>query len=109
MRKWIFLVSCGIAIIMIVFFYCASPSNPYIPGNARISVYLIHSRGIQSTGHSVTDTVGHKVKVGVSPYLYSYIDSVVLTMIEYNSGSDSVVVIKKFSSDLDTVWYSFTF
>jgi hypothetical protein len=92
MNKLIFLVLSAIVIVAVVFFYCASPSNPYVPGNAKISVYLLDSRGIQSMDPSVTDTVGHTVKVGISPYLYSYIDSVVLTMIDYNNGSDSALL-----------------
>jgi uncharacterized repeat protein (TIGR02543 family) len=57
----------------------------------------------------MSDTVGHTIKVGVCPYLSDLIDSAWISMIKYENGNDSVIVIKKFSSEIDTQWYDFSF
>jgi uncharacterized protein (TIGR02145 family)/uncharacterized repeat protein (TIGR02543 family) len=109
MKKWILQVLFGCVAIATLFFFCANPPNPYVRGNAKISVYLENSQGLRGLGLSVTDTIGNTVKIGVSTYLYNYIDSVEVTMVDFNAGSDSVIVIKRFSSDSDTLWFDFTF
>jgi hypothetical protein len=89
---------------------CTHTQNPYtIPGNARISLFLIDSKNLPGTDLAVSDTVGNTIKVGVSPYLPDYIDSAWISMFKYKNGDDSVIVIKNFSSDIDTQWFDFTF
>jgi alpha-tubulin suppressor-like RCC1 family protein len=107
-KKVIGVVEC-LGICAIVLLFCANPQNPYVPGNAGVSLYFKDSKGVQSAGPSVTDTVGNNVRVGVCPNLYTYIDSVSVSILDFKNGGDSVIIIKNFSSDLDTEWFSFTF
>ena len=89
---------------------CGTPPTPFVPENASISVNLKNSRDLlQSADTAFTDSVGNTVQVGVCPHLYTYIDSVQVTMVDFNGSRDSVISLKHFASDIDTVWLSFTF
>ena len=89
---------------------CTSRQNPYtIPGNARISLLLLDSRNQPGVDLALSDTVGHTIKIGVCPFLSEYIDSTQISMVRFDNGNDSVIVVKKFSSDVDTQWFDFTF
>jgi hypothetical protein len=104
------LLSVALLLAIFAVILCTRKENPYtIPGNARISLFLRDSKGLPGTDLAVSDTVGRTIRVGVSPFLSDYIDSAWVSMLKYNNGNDSVVVLKKFSSDIDTQWFDFTF
>jgi Domain of unknown function (DUF5011) len=110
MKKRILLVSCAIAAVAAIIFYCSPTQNPFTDTrNAKISLVFRDSKGLASTDLAVSDTVGNTVRIGVCPYLSSLIDSVVITIVQYRNNTDSVYVLKNFSSDIDTVWNSLTF
>jgi alpha-tubulin suppressor-like RCC1 family protein len=67
------------------------------------------SKGHAGADLEVSDTMGDTVKIGVCPYLSGFIDSVVVTIFKYRNNTDSVFVLKNFSSDVDTQWSTFTF
>jgi alpha-tubulin suppressor-like RCC1 family protein len=108
MTKKILAVVLLLAIFAIIL--CTSKQNPYtIPGNARISLLFMNSNNQPGVDLAVSDTVGHAVKVGVCPFLPEFIDSAWVSMLKFTNGNDSVIVIKKFTSDADTQWFDFTF
>jgi len=85
-------------------------ANPFVKENASISVNLKNTRNVLQSGDTVvTDTVGNAISVGVCPHLYTYIDSVEVTMRDFNGNRDSVISLTHFKSDIDTSWLSFTF
>ncbi len=90
--------------------YCTNSINPFsLPQNANVSLLLRDSKGLSGSNFAVGDTVGNAVRVGVVPFLSKLIDSVTVTLGNYTTGADTVMVIKNFSSDIDTQWFSFTF
>jgi hypothetical protein len=110
MKKKVLSVSCIAAIVSSVFFFCATPQNPFSdPGNAKISLVFKDSKGNAGAVLAVSDTVGETVKIGVCPYLANLIDSVEVTILKYRNNIDSVYVLKNFSSDLDTLWHGIMF
>ena len=110
MKNHIVQVSFAIAIVTVVFFSCTNPQNPFSdPGNAKIALFFKDSKDRAGTDLAVSDTVGNTVKIGVCPYLYDLIDSVVVTILKYQNNTDSIYVLKNFSSDIDTHWASFMF
>jgi uncharacterized repeat protein (TIGR02543 family) len=110
MRKGLLQALIAFVIVATVFFFCANPQNPFgDPGNAKISLAFKDSKGQAGANLGVSDTVGNTVKIGVCPYLSNFIDSVTITILKYRNNTDSVCVIKNFSSDIDTLWNSFTF
>lgn len=108
MVKKLIIGSFLLAILVVVL--CTPKQNPYtIPGNARISLLFKDSKNNPGADQAINDTVGHAIKVGVSPFLPDFIDSASVSLLKYNGGSDSVIIIRKFSSDIDTQWFDFTF
>jgi hypothetical protein len=109
-RKTMLFLFCAFMCAVITVMYCGSPKNPYVPENASIAVFLKNSRDVvQSAEIAATDTVGNTLRVGVCPRLYTFIDSVEITVRNFTSSGDSVIGIKQFTSDQDTLWFGFTF
>jgi hypothetical protein len=105
MAKKAFRISAYLSICMVALLFCANPQNPFSnSGNAKISLAFMDSKGHAGADLEVSDTVGDTVKIGVCPYLSGFIDSVVVTIFKYRNNTDSVYVLKNFSSDVDTQW-----
>jgi hypothetical protein len=99
-----------IGIIAVVFFLCTNPQSPFNdPANAKVYLFLKDSKNQLGTDAKVSDTVGTTIKVGICTNLNNFIDSVLVSMVNYKNGYDSAINIKSFPSDIDTQWLSFTF
>jgi len=99
-----------LSVCTIVLLFCANPQNPFgDPSKAKISLVFKDSKGRAGADLAVSDTVGNIVQIGICPYLSGYIDSVIVTILRYRNNADSVYTLKKFSSDADTQWNTFTF
>ncbi len=110
MNKKIFQILLAIVTSAVILFFCSNPQNPFSnPENAKIALFFQDSKGIVHSDQTVIDTVGNTIRIGVCPYLYNLIDSVVVTILKYRNSTDSILVFKKFSSDIDTLWNSFSF
>jgi uncharacterized protein (TIGR02145 family)/uncharacterized repeat protein (TIGR02543 family) len=110
MIKKAWLAACLLIFALAVFLLCTNPQNPFDnPGNAKFSLVFKDSKGLPGADLAVSDTVGKTIKIGVCPYLSKFIDSVAVTVFKFQNNSDSVYVLKDFSSDNDTIWNSFTF
>jgi Immunoglobulin I-set domain len=109
MRKVILYV-LGVFVAIIVFIIaCATPPVDIIDlGPASITLTFKNSQDQVISGVSLIDTVGKTIKVGVKPYLYSQIDSVVI-MLGNPRDSGDTIAIKTFTSDDEISWSSFTF
>jgi len=104
------LLSAAILSALFAVILCTQKQNPYtIPGNARVSLLFRDSKDLPGSDLTVNDTVGHTVKVGISQFLPEFIDSTWISMLKYSNGIDSLISLKKFSSESDTQWFDFTF
>jgi hypothetical protein len=110
MKKQLMQGSCIAAIVTTILFYCTSPQNPFTQAsNSRFYLAFKDSKAQPDVDRALSDTVGSTVKIGVCPYLFSYIESVTVTLANFKKPGDSVFVIKNFASDLDTLWFNFLF
>ena len=98
----------SVLLMVVLFLLCVHTQSPFSPENAKIYLFLKDSKGLVDFNSPVTEAVTDTVWVGVCAYLNTYIDSVSVTI---NNGlaGDSQFTIKKFNSDLDTVWHDFEF
>ena len=94
--------------MVVLFLLCVNTQNPFNPDNAKIYLVLKDSKGLVDLNSPVTEAVTDTVWVGVYAYLSTYVDSVSVTISNGLAG-DSQFTIKKFNSDLDTVWHDFEF
>jgi hypothetical protein len=93
-----------------IFLFCVTPQSPWDnAANAKIYLILKNSEDKVATEAAISDTVGNAIKVGVYPSLSKFIDSVRISVNNFDNRTDSVIIIKTFSNDLDTQWFDFTF
>ncbi len=96
------------AMIPIVSFLLCVNTNPFTKDNAKIYLILKDSKGVMAENQTMTETVLDSVWVGAYAYLSNYVDSVTIT-VTTGLVVDTQFTIKKFTSDLDTVWLGFLF
>ena len=75
-NAWILILS---AVIVPLVLSCNNSPNPFSASDASISLRLVNSSD-QRGDHSISDTVGKTVRVGVSGYLIQYISSANVTL-----------------------------
>jgi uncharacterized repeat protein (TIGR02543 family) len=95
-------------VFVVLFFLCTNPSNPFVPDNAKISLFVKDSKNRISAGTSATVTVADSIFIGVCPYLATYMDSVSVAICN-GPDTDAQFTLRNFSSDYDTVWHSYVF
>jgi hypothetical protein len=102
------LLSTLVLLAIFAVILCTNPQNPFDnPDNAKVYMTIKDSQGNLSSSTFVTDTVGNKLMIGVSPYLFTFIDSVTIA-ISQGAGVDTSFVTRTFTSDVDTQWFGFT-
>ena len=99
----------SLSIMSVFFFLCSNDTtSPYNPGNSQAFLSFKDSQGHISATLSVRGTVADTISIGVSTYLYSYIDSITIT-VKHDLVIDSQVTLRKFTSDIDTIWLHYIF
>jgi fibronectin type 3 domain-containing protein len=93
----------------VLFLLCVNTPNPFNPDNAKIYLVLKDSKGLVDINQPVTEAVTDSVWIGVCAYLKDYIDSVAVTVNNGAATEAQFTIIKKFVSDLDTIWHAFAF
>jgi hypothetical protein len=110
MSKKILLVMYVLLAGAAIFFFCTSPKNPFNDSNnSKIYLALKDSNNRTAQSLSLTDTIGNTESIGVCPYLYSFVDSVTITILTSSNDTDTAFVVRNFVSDADTQWYDVTF
>ena len=89
--------------------HCSDTSqSPFTPDNSSISIILESSKGTRDTA-TIEDTVGNKVRVGITKYLPIYIDSTVVIIGKSPSDTDMAFRLKNMINLPETSWSEITF
>jgi uncharacterized protein (TIGR02145 family)/uncharacterized repeat protein (TIGR02543 family) len=104
-NAWILIVS---AVIVPLVLSCNNSPNPFSASDASISLRLVNSSD-QREDHSISDTVGKTIRVGVSGYLIQYITSVSVLVGRSPTDTDTSFTFGSFSSSTDTLWLDIVF
>ena len=87
---------------------CTSQENPFKPQDARINLVVENSSHHIDT-LTVTDTVGNRVRIGMSAYLPSYISLVTVTVTRGTTETDTTTTFNNASAWTDTQWIDLAF
>jgi uncharacterized protein (TIGR02145 family)/uncharacterized repeat protein (TIGR02543 family) len=98
----------SLLLLVVFLFLCVNTPNPFVPANAQAYLSLKDSQGRINTTLSVTEAVTDSFSVGISAYLNSYIDSVSV-IVTHGGDIEAQFTIKKFASDIDTIWQRLAF
>jgi hypothetical protein len=87
---------------------CSSPQNPFTQDKAKVFLHLESSTKTASDS-AITDTVGNKIKIGISYFMPDYFDSVVITVEKNIQNVDTFFVCKKTDIKADSAWFEYSF
>ena len=95
-------------VITSVFTCGNNPQNPFTQDKAKVFLHLESSAKIDSDS-TITDTVGNTIRIGVSYFMPSYFDSVVITVEKTIQSVDTFFVCRKADIKDDTAWFECAF
>jgi len=93
----LFLITCGNNI-----------QNPFTQDKAKVFLHLESSTKATSDT-AITDTTGNTIRIGVSYFMPSYFDSVVITVEKTIQSVDTFFVCGKTDIKDDTAWFEYAF
>ncbi len=103
-RLYYFIIAVSLPLLL----SCGGSESPFKPKDARISLFVQNSSGVQDTA-SVTDTVEKIVRVGIAAYLPSYITKISVAIAKGASDTDTSLTFLGPISWTDTQWIKIAF
>ena len=108
---WIGSIAIGVlSSLLYLFVSCATPSNPYVPSNAKIYLSIAPTSTLKKdNAGDFVDSVGNTVKLGITYNLPEFIDSIIIQVISPAGLVEQDTVFKGISGEksFDTLWYNF--
>ena len=108
MYRMIIALAAGLSALFLILTCGDSPTDPFSPKYAGISL-LLKSSTFQESDTAVTDTVGKTVRLDLCLYLTQHIDSTVITVSPSPTRNDTVLKCTKKDRSIDTAFYDLVF
>jgi alpha-tubulin suppressor-like RCC1 family protein len=108
---WIGSIAVGVlSSLLYLFVSCATPSNPFVPSNAKIYLSIAPTSTLKKdNAGDFIDSVGNTIKLGITCNLPEYIDSIIIQVISPSGLIALDTVFKGIAGEKssDTIWYNF--